>query len=132
VTDAPGPHHRIGPREQQRRKRIARRHELGRPDVTEHEFGQRTYLVAEVEPLDVDGVRTMIVGSALWVVAFVAMLPFVGTLRDNDRLTWLWICLAGLGLGLVGVEYCRRRRNALRLDPGRRNTETSALGAAGV
>ena len=88
--------------------------------------------MAEVEPLDVDGVRTMIVGSALWVVAFVAMLPFVGTLRDNDRLTWLWICLAGLGLGLVGVEYCRRRRNALRLDPGRRNTETSALGAAGV
>ncbi len=109
-----------------------RRHELGRPDVTEHEFGQRTYLVAEVEPLDVDGVRTMTVGSALWAVAVVAMLPFIGTLRDNGRLTWLWICLAGLGLGLVGVEYCRRRRKALLQDPSRRSTEISALGAAGV
>jgi len=109
-----------------------RRHELGRPDVTEHEIGQRTYLVAEVEPLDVDGVRTMIVGSVLWAVALVAMLPFIGTLRDNGRLTWLWICLAGLGLGLVGVEYCRRRRKALLLDPSRRRTEANALGAAGV
>jgi hypothetical protein len=121
----------LGPRERERRERIARRHDLGRPAVTEHEIGQRRYLVAEVEPLDVDGVRTVAVGSVLWVVAFVAMLPFVGTLRENGQLPWLWTCIAGFGLGLLGLEYCRRRRNALRLDPSRRRTETSAFGAAG-
>jgi hypothetical protein len=126
------PADRLGPRERERLERIARRHDLGRPPVTEHEFGQRRYLVAEVEPLDVNGVRTVAVGSALWVVAFVAMLPFVGTLRDNGQLSWLWTCIAGFGLGLLGLEYCRRRRKALQLDPSRRQTDTSPLGAAGT
>ena len=126
------PADRLGPRERERLERIARRHDLGRPPVTEHEFGQRRYLVAEVEPLDVNGVRTVAVGSALWVVAFVAMLPFVGTLRDNGQLSWLWTCIAGFGLGLLGLEYCRRRRKALQLDPSRRPTETSPFGAAGT
>ena len=126
------PADRLGPRERERLERIARRHDLGRPPVTEHEFGQRRYLVAEVEPLDVNGVRTVAVGSALWVVAFVAMLPFVGTLRDNGQLSWLWTCIAGFGLGLLGLEYCRRRRKALQLDPSRRRTDTSPLGAAGT
>ena len=29
----------------------------------QHEFGNRTYFVADVEPLDVDGVRTVEVGT---------------------------------------------------------------------
>ena len=37
-----------------------------------HEIGNRTYIVAPVDPLDLDGVRTMQVGTALWAVAFVA------------------------------------------------------------
>lgn len=89
-------------------------HEFGRPDVTEHEFANRTYLVATVQPLDVDGVRTIGIGAVLWLVAFVALLPFVSTLGDNGRLWWLWTCLAGFGLGLVGWQYCRRRRAHLR------------------
>ncbi|MFS3129224.1 DUF2530 domain-containing protein [Nocardioides sp. Bht2] len=77
---------------------------------TRHEIGRRTYLVADVEPLDVNGVRTLEVGTALWLVAFVALLPFYGSLSDDGRLWWLWTCLAGFGLGLFGLEYCRRRR----------------------
>ena len=77
-----------------------------------HEFGNRTFFVADVEPLDVDGVRTVEVGTALWLVAFVALLPFYGSLKDDGRLWWLWTCLAGFGLGAFGVEYCRRRREA--------------------
>ena len=76
----------------------------------QHEFGNRTYFVANVEPLDVDGVRTVEVGSALWLVAFVALLPFYGRLEETGRLWWLWTCMAGLGLGMIGLEYCRRRR----------------------
>ena len=77
---------------------------------TQHEIGRRTYLVADVEPLDVDGVRTVLVGSIVWAVAFVALLPFYGELEESGRTWWLWTCLAGFGLGLFGYEYCRRRR----------------------
>jgi hypothetical protein len=76
------------------------------------EIGRRTYLVADVEPLDVDGVRTIQVGVAVWVVGFVALLPFYGRLQDADRGWILWTCAAGCGLGLVGLEYCRRRKRA--------------------
>jgi hypothetical protein len=78
----------------------------------EHEIGNRTYLVADVEPLDVDGVRTVEVGTIAWAVAFLALLPFYGQLQESDRAWWLWMCLAGAGLGLFGIEYCRRRRKA--------------------
>lgn len=77
---------------------------------TEHEFRNKTYLIADVEPLDVDGVRTVEIGTAIFFVAFVALLPFYGKLRDDGHTWWLWTCLAGVGLGLLGLEYCRRRR----------------------
>ena len=84
---------------------------------TQHEIGNRTYLVADVDPLDVDGVRTVQVGSALFLLGFLALLPFYGTLQDNGRTWWLWMCLTGFALGMFGVEYCRRRRVARdRLD----------------
>ncbi len=77
---------------------------------TEHEFRNKTYVIADVEPLDVDGVRTVEVGTAVFFVAFVALLPFYGRLSDDGHSWWLWTCLAGVGLGLLGLEYCRRRR----------------------
>ena len=39
-----------------------------------------------------------------------ACCPFWGALQDSGRTWWLWTCLAGFGLGLCGLEYCRRRR----------------------
>ena len=80
--------------------------------VQTHEIGNRTYIVAPVDPLDLDGVRTMQVGTAIWAVAFVLLLPFYSLLEDSDKLWWLWTCLAGFGLGLVGWDHCRRRRKA--------------------
>jgi hypothetical protein len=79
---------------------------------TQHEIGRRTYIVADVAPLDVDGVRTVEVGTGLWLLAFIGLLPFYGTLADTGRTWWLWTCLAGFGLGLCGLEYVRRRRKA--------------------
>lgn len=75
-----------------------------------HEIGKRTYIVAPVEPLDVDGVRTLEVGTLLWLIGFLALLPFYGRLVDDGYLWWLWTCMAGFGLGLFGLEFCRRRR----------------------
>jgi hypothetical protein len=77
-----------------------------------HEIGKRTYVVAEVEPLDVDGTRTVAVGTALWFLGFLMLLPFYGRLQADDHLWWMWTCLAGFGLGLFGWDYCRRRRKA--------------------
>ena len=82
-----------------------------------HEIGNRTYLIAPVEPLDVDGVRTVQVGTGLFFVAFVALLPFYGTLQEDGHTWLLWMCLAGVGLGLLGMEYCRRRRDVREDQP---------------
>jgi hypothetical protein len=41
----------------------------------------------------------------------VLLLPFYGGLVANDKTWWLWTCLAGFGLGVIGWDYCRRRRN---------------------
>ncbi len=111
---------KIGHREMERLDRAARRHEFGRPEITELEIGSKTHKVAEVEPMDVDGVRTMTIGTIVWGVAVIGLLPFLGRLEEQGRTWWLWTALAGFGLGLIGIEYCRRRRNVLRVQPGRR------------
>jgi Protein of unknown function (DUF2530) len=69
---------------------------------------------APPEPLPNDGVRTVIVGTVLWGIALIALLPFAGRLNDNGRLWWIATCAVGFGLGLVGLFYCKRRSDALR------------------
>lgn len=71
--------------------------------------------VVEPRPLDVDGVGTAVVGSIAWALALIATVVYYDTLREQGRDWWLWTCLAGLGLGLIGFEYCRRRRTRERL-----------------
>lgn len=63
-------------------------------------------------PLETDDVRIVAAGTAVWAVAFVVLL--VLRLTGNDiHAWWLQMCAAGALLGLVGVRYCVRRRNAL-------------------
>ena len=123
IRDSDGPEtveRKMGHRERERLERAARRHEFGRPELTELEIGHTTHRVAKVEPMDVDGVRTMTVGTIVWGAVAVGLLPFLGRLESQDRAWWIWTALAGFGLGLIGIEYCRRRRNALHAQPGRR------------
>jgi hypothetical protein len=87
-----------------------------------HAIGKRTFFVADVELLDVDGVRSVVVGSGLWLLGFLGLLPFYGRLDESGHVWWLWTCLAGFGLGLCGLEYCRRRQ-AARLAPPEDLTE---------
>jgi hypothetical protein len=103
----------------------------GRPPIEQIEIRQKTYVTAKVQPLDVTGVRTVTVGAVLWLVAFFALLPFYSTLQKNDHGWWLWTCSAGFGLGLLGLDYCRRRRNRLASMP-EQEVATSPLGAAGL
>jgi len=69
---------------------------------------------AEVEPLDLDGANSVIVGSAVWVLALVFVLVRYSHLQDTGRGWWLYSVLAGLALGVVGFVYCIRRRSRVR------------------
>jgi len=66
-----------------------------------------------VHPFDVDGVRTVAVGTVLWAAAFVILALNRGSLDEQGLGWWLWTCLAGVGLGLLGLEYTRKRRDAI-------------------
>ena len=65
--------------------------------------------VADVQPLDVTGVRTVAVGTLLFAVASVVLAFSYGWLEDTDREWWLWTCVTGTVLGLYGCVHCRRR-----------------------
>ena len=97
------------------------------PDPGEHPDEPRA--ATELEPLDVDGVQTVAVGTVAWVVALLGLLPFYRTLEDQGRLWWLWTCGVGIALGLFTLWYFRRRRSRLRSRPAL-TVDTNALGAA--
>jgi Protein of unknown function (DUF2530) len=68
-------------------------------------LGARAGLRPAPPPLEVDTFRLVLVGIALWAVAFLALLP----VRHEHR-EWLEICVAGFGLGLIGLVLSRNRR----------------------
>lgn len=64
------------------------------------------------EPLDVDGIRGVGIGIGLWAAAGLLLLVFFrDDLAASGSAWWLWTCVAGVGLGLLGWVYCRRRRD---------------------
>ncbi|MCC5577400.1 DUF2530 domain-containing protein [Microtetraspora sp. AC03309] len=58
----------------------------------------------DLEPIKTNDTATILVGTALWLVALVALL-----VARPDESRWLWTCAAGIGLGLFGLAYIRRR-----------------------
>ena len=65
-----------------------------------------------VQPLDVDGVGAVAVGTVAWTVALVVCLVLRDRLAADGHGWWTWVCLAGALLGLPGLWYVRRRRDA--------------------
>lgn len=57
-------------------------------------------------PVDVDLARVMLVGTAVWAVAFVVAL----VLALTGEASWMpaWVCAAGMVLGLLGAGWARR------------------------
>lgn len=64
---------------------------------------------ADVKPLDLSGIPSVTLGLAGWVVAFVVLLFLRDDLAARDEQWWLWVTVAGTGLGVIGLLYCRRR-----------------------
>ncbi|MDT4962408.1 MAG: hypothetical protein QOF87_2055 [Pseudonocardiales bacterium] len=54
--------------------------------------------------------RIVAIGTALFFLGFLVLLPFYGWLGRHDHRLWLWTCLAGALLGVLGYSIMRRHR----------------------
>ena len=54
-------------------------------------------------PLQVDTLRVVLAGTALWVLALVVLL----VLGDRVDRMWTWTCVAAIGLGVLGLGVMR-------------------------
>ncbi|WP_055629173.1 DUF2530 domain-containing protein [Streptomyces hirsutus] len=66
------------------------------------------------EPLEGPVVATIVGGTIIWFALFLVQLPFYGWFDDRGHTWWLWTCLAGGGLGFIGIWYVRRRDTAIK------------------
>ena len=78
------------------------------------------------EPLEGPIVATITGGTILWFVMFLVQVPFYSWFADRDLTWWVWTCLAGAGLGLIGIWYVRGHDAALK-----RAAAAEAHGGAG-
>lgn len=84
-------------------------------DDVKRDPSQRHHLVqAPVAPLDVDGLNVVVIGLVLFAVASGICLLLLDTLTARGDGWWLWVCLTGFGLGLLGLVHCVVRRNRRR------------------
>jgi uncharacterized membrane protein YbhN (UPF0104 family) len=60
------------------------------------------------EPIETNDTATVAVGIGLWVLALVALLIFRPA---PEHSWWIWTCVAGVVLGLMGLAYVRRRES---------------------
>ncbi|AXG79476.1 DUF2530 domain-containing protein [Streptomyces paludis] len=66
------------------------------------------------EPLEGPVVGTITAGTIIWFALFLLQLPFYGWYSDHGHTAWIWTCLAGAGLGLIGIRYVRGRDAAIK------------------
>ena len=62
------------------------------------------------EPVRTDDRKPMLLGIGLWLLALVGLLLGFGRLLDADGAGWIWTCVAGIALGVLGLVYTHRRR----------------------
>ena len=62
-----------------------------------------------LEPLEINGITAVTVGTIIWTVATVIMILLRDQLEASGRGNWIWICACGVLLGLLGIRYTRRR-----------------------
>lgn len=61
-------------------------------------------------PARTDDRKAILVGTAVWIVVLVACLVGRDWLIATRHVWYLWMCVAGLGLGIVGLVYSSIRR----------------------
>ncbi len=63
------------------------------------------------QPMQVDSGRIVLIGTGLWLIALIALLPFWDWLGRHDHRIWLWTCVAGVVLGVIGSLLVRKHRS---------------------
>ena len=63
-------------------------------------------------PLQVDTVRVVLAGTAVWAVALVVLL----VMGDRVDRMWTWTCVAAIGLAVLGMGVMRLQRRSGRRD----------------
>jgi hypothetical protein len=84
------------------------------------------------EPLEGPVVATITGGTILWFVLFLVQLPFYGWFDDHGHAWWVWTCLAGAGLGLIGIWYVRGRDAAIKRAAAAAAEESAGVSASGT
>ncbi|MEV6398049.1 DUF2530 domain-containing protein [Streptomyces sp. NPDC051907] len=84
------------------------------------------------EPLEGPVVATIIGGTILWFVMFLVQVPFYSWFDERDLTWWVWTCLAGAGLGLIGIWYVRGRDAAIKRSLAEKAEQTEAGAEAGA
>ena len=60
--------------------------------------------------MQIDARRVVVSGTLLWLLGFLALLPFWSWLGTHHHRVWLWTCLAGAVLGVVGYLLMAKHR----------------------
>jgi hypothetical protein len=67
----------------------------------------------ELEPMEVDLAKIVLIGTVLFAIAAVILLPMHGSLSADGHGRWPWVAVSGAGLGLLGLYYLTRRDRAI-------------------
>ena len=70
----------------------------------------------ELKPMEVDVSRIVLIGTALYALASVILLPMHTSLTNDGHGRWPWVAVSGTALGLLGFSYCKRRDRAIARD----------------
>ena len=70
----------------------------------------------ELKPMEVDLGRIVLIGTVLYAIVAVILLPMQSSLTHDGHGRWPWIAVSGVGLGLLGLGYLKRRDRAIARD----------------
>ena len=76
-------------------------------------------------PLETDDVKVVAVGTAAWALGLLVLLVLAATDAAEVSNWWLGMCAYGIALGLFGIRYCQRRREAIERDRARGVSQAS-------
>ena len=68
------------------------------------------------EPMQTDDERVVLVGTVGWVLVLLVLVVLRVADQTEVRNWWLGMCGYGIALGLVGLQYIRRRKAAIARD----------------
>jgi len=81
--------------------------------------------------MDVNLSRVVLIGTVLYAIAAVILLPMHASLTDDGHGRWPWIAVSGVGLGLLGLYYLKRRDRAIARDAAAQAGADGSQGTAG-